>query len=280
MTDEQTLPADRRSYTGVDRGFIFFETDPGVPWKGLTQVEELEDDYRIESYWIDGKKVSQRHIDGDYSAQVTSYDNPFTSDIFEDRLFGFSFREHYRLDDEDHYRLHLIHGLSIKPDGVIYNTTSPESDPSGYSWSMQSVDVQLTDSLMGSHLILDSALIFEWILRDIEDILYGWLDNTTPRIPGVEEMYAIFATMNLVIIDHGDGTWSAVGHETMIRMLDSTEFEINTPSAEYIDEETYDIESLIRDDRWGDQIETDNESWMPPAKDPFRDEDPIWVDEE
>ena len=125
-----------------------------------------------------------------------------------------------------------------------------------------------------------SALIFEWILRDIEDILYGWLDNTTPRIPGVEEMYAIFATMNLVIIDHGDGTWSAVGHETMIRMLDSTEFEINTPSAEYIDEETYDIESLIRDDRWGDQIETDNESWMPPAKDPFRDEDPIWVDEE
>lgn len=269
---------DRRFFDGIDRGFIFFENSPGVPWRGITDLEETEEDFRIETYYVDGKKVGQSHISGTYSASLTSYDDPIRNLDLSESIFGLSYREHYNSNGQNHYRLHIVQGLTIKRNGSVTETVNVSSTPTLHSWEMSSIDVDLGDNTTGSHIILDSSIIYEWLMRDIENILYGSFDDA--RIPSIDEIYEIFATMNLVIIDHGDGTWSAVGHETMIRMLDSTEFEINTPSAEYVDEETYDIESLIRDDRWVDQTETDNASWMPPAKDPFRDEDPMGLDEE
>lgn len=238
------------AYEGVDRGFIFFEESVGTPWRGIVDIEVSEDSYLIDTYYMEGRKIGHRHRQGNYRASVTSYDDPFT-DIDMELVSGFTYRESYTLNGKQEYRLHLVHGASIRhisTEHHLYNVSDPK-DASTYKWVVDSIDVELREDtgLQGSHLILDSAATYDWSMRDIETILYE-----DGRIPSIDEMFDIFSEMNFVIIDHGDGTWSAVGHESMIRMLDVTEFMIQSPSVE-IDESdpyTYDVYDYIRDERW------------------------------
>lgn len=157
------------------------------------------------------------------------------------------------MNNEQHYRLHVIHGASMRYISSVRETVNTDDpDATTFVWEVDSIDVVLrsreeTDELKGSHLILDSSMIFKWSMRDIENILYD-----QGRIPSLDEMFEIFSEMNLLIIDHGDGTWSAVGHESMIAMLDINEFVITSPTIEFDPEDsrTFDIEDLIRDERW------------------------------
>lgn len=237
-----------RAFMGIDRGFLYNEDGTGMPWNALVDVEETEDDFRIEKYFVDGRLVGYRHIAGNYSAKVTSLHNPFKNETFRNRRWGFTYRENYTQGAKEMYRLHLIHGVSIFQNSSTVQTVNATPNASTFSFEMHALDVPLSENIRGSHLILDTSDIYPWIMRDVEAILYGWEQN--PRIPSIDEMYEIFAQMNFVIIDHGDGTWSAVGHESMIQMLDPLTFEINSPTAVYLDEDTYEVESLIRNDGW------------------------------
>lgn len=240
-----------RVYTGLDRGFVYFEYEPARPWIGLTALEEQEAEYRVEEYYVDGRKVGHRHVAGNYEAAAASYDNPFSDTLLPGQLFGITYRETFNQNGEEHYRLHIVHALSVVQKGYSRSTVNATENPETFSWTLSAIDIPLSDEVRGSHLILDSTLIFPWVLRDIEAVLYGYPDGDA-RIPSIDELYEIFATMNLVIIDHGDGTWSAVGHDTMVAMLDATEFMISSPSVEIIEDEehTYEVESFIRDERW------------------------------
>lgn len=242
---------DSVSSSGIDRGFIFFENSGGAIWRGLTGIDENEEDFRMESYYVDGRKVAHTHIAGTYSASVTSFDDPFGDINLDYAIFGFTYRERYTVGEEEYYKLHIVHNVSVVYQGSVTETVNTSEEPTTHGWELYTTNSDLAYDVNGAHIIIDSGVIQEWIMRDLENILYGTLDeDQPPRIPSIEEIYDIFATMNLVIIDHGDGTWSAVGHETMIKMLDATEFAIDSPTAEYVEEDTYEIESLIRDERW------------------------------
>ena len=253
MSDTTDIISSGRTYYGLDRGFIFLPGDRGIPWRGLTSLESSDDGATIESCYLDGKKISHRYVAGDYLATIESYDDPFADPEFDGGIqnipFGFTYREKFSENGKEHYRLHIIHEVSISNTGHTVETINAGPMPDTYRWSMSGLKSYLSTNYVGSHLILDSSVLYEWILRDVEAILYGYPDGN-PRIPSIAEMYAIFATMNLIIIDHGDGTWSAEGHRTMIGMLDSTEFQIVTPTAEYISDYEYSIDSLIRNAAW------------------------------
>lgn len=238
----------RRVYQGVDRGFIFFETTPGVPWRGILDVDVSETDASIESYYVDGKKIGQRFHKGVFNASVTSFDDPYAYMDDADEVYGFSYRETYLMGGKEYYRLHIIHGVTIRYLSSVRETINPTSpDATTYAWEIDSLDTDLRDDIFGSHLILDSSQIYPWSIRDVEKVLYK-----EARIPPIDEMLEIFGLMNLLIIDHGDGTWSAVGHDTMIGMLDSTEFQIVSDTIDFHedDPQTFDIYDLIRDPRW------------------------------
>jgi hypothetical protein len=81
-------------------------------------------------------------------------------------------------------------------------------------------------------------------MEALEDVLYG-TDDESPRLPSPEEVFEIFEENAILrIIDNGDGTWTAIGPDSAIEMLDSETFEITWPSAVYIDADTYTISSL------------------------------------
>lgn len=234
------------SSEGVDRGFIFLE-DGGIAWRGITKIEESESGYRTEKYYVDGKKIAQRHYSGDYEAQITSYDDPFENIPYLHKTFGLSYRENMSIDNEPFYRLHIVHDVSVIRNSSATETHSDSPTPTLYVWDMGSVKGPLDELNVGSHIIIDSRTIYPWIMREIEMLLYGYPDGNA-HIPTVEELITIFETMELVIIDHGDGTWSAIGHDAMVFMLDPTEFEIASPSIDFVDDDphTYEIESWSR----------------------------------
>lgn len=64
------------------------------------------------------------------------------------------------------------------------------------------------------------------------------------RLPSMADLIELVTTWTLIpIVDNGDGTWTATAPDQFITMLDATTFQITTPMATYLDEDTYQISS-------------------------------------
>jgi len=92
--------------------------------------------------------------------------------------------------------------------------------------------------------VISADVAYSSALSDLEDVLYGSA-TTDPRIPLPAEILSIFEENSILqIIDNGDGTWTAIGPSSAIIMLDSITFQIDWPSAVFIDANSYSIHSL------------------------------------
>jgi hypothetical protein len=81
-------------------------------------------------------------------------------------------------------------------------------------------------------------------LQIIEDKLYGTVTSgaSLPTFQDISEYFGYLGA--LIIIDHGDGTWTAVDESNgYITMLDSTTFFIDHADVVYLDADTYTISS-------------------------------------
>ena len=94
-----------------------------------------------------------------------------------------------------------------------------------------------------AHLIIDSTIAHPAAIQAVEDILYGSIDGVS-RLPDPEELIAIFERHAIfVVIDHGDGTWTAIGPDDSIQMINTSTFQITWPSVIFLSEDTYQISS-------------------------------------
>jgi len=92
--------------------------------------------------------------------------------------------------------------------------------------------------------VVSADTAYSSAVSDLEDVLYGTA-TSDPHLPTPDEVLAIFeANSILQIIDNGDGTWTAIGPDDAITMLDANTFQIDWPSAVYIDANFYTIHSL------------------------------------
>jgi hypothetical protein len=86
-----------------------------------------------------------------------------------------------------------------------------------------------------------------WLLEDLEDMLYG-NEEKDPSLADINDLIDyVDKWFRLKIIDHGDGTWSAVEYVNgyNIRMLSSDEFEIVNANAEYLTPDEYRISDVM-----------------------------------
>lgn len=150
--------------------------------------------------------------------------------------FGFS----YRVMTADAYRLHLVYNATVDTSEYVYD----QDEVTGFRWDFSCLPISVPDSKKSAHIILDGTVAYSWAMEAVEDILYG-TDEDPPRLPLPEELWQIIEDNSiLVIIDHGDGTWTASGPEHVVDMLDATTFQISWPSAIYLDADTYTVSSL------------------------------------
>ena len=229
---------------GVDRGVFYPPVGPGEAWNGLISVKEAPTGQN-DDFWIDGRKANRKNTRGEFSGNLSSFGYPpsFYDHILMPRRvkpFGLS----YRVLTSGTYKLHLVYNVIFAPSGRQYQQDASTL----YSWDFTTLgeDVQSGWDPVGktAHLIVSADIAYSSAISDLEDVLYG-TDTTDPRLPLPKEILAIFETNSILqIIDNGDGTWTAIGPDDVITMLDPITFQIDWPSAVYIDANTYSIHSL------------------------------------
>lgn len=97
--------------------------------------------------------------------------------------------------------------------------------------------------------MIDSTKTDPDTLQAIEDMIYG-TPTTDPRFPSIDELRSLFTIYGiLVIIDNGDGTWTAIDSANDYISMDSpTQFTISNADATYLDATTYTVSTTYPPD--------------------------------
>lgn len=238
---------------GVDRGVVYPLGGEGIPWNGLVSVKESSAGASEVIGFYDGEKYRNQLGVGSYSAVVESFTYPMLLDDYETvnngllansrrdiQYFNFT----YRTGTDEHYKIHLVYNATATPSEKSYSSLGGSADAARFSFDISTLPIKVPGAKDSAHFILDSTVVYPWVLTQIENTLYGSA-GFEPSFPTFDELYALVEDGSILkITDHGDGTWTADGPESVIQMLDSTTFEISWPSAVYLDADTYQISSL------------------------------------
>jgi hypothetical protein len=252
--------AGERTYeVGVDRGVLYLEDGQVVVWNGLRGVEESYD-REAASFYLDGVKYLQRMTPGDFSARLRAFTYPdeFDSVIGAEpvgegmvyygqppKKFNLSYRTKIGndIDGVNHgYKLHILYNLMAIADPKAYNTLEESLSPVEFGFVMTGTPVFIEGYRPVVHISIDSTKTDPEILSTIEDILYG-TDFVNARLPSLSEVTDLLEMYGaLVIVDNGDGTWTAIDLADQYITMDSpTEFTISNVDATYSDPETYTV---------------------------------------
>jgi hypothetical protein len=246
--------------SGVDRGVLYVDTQPGVAWNGLTSVNETPSGGDATPYYIDGVKYLNMPAGEEFEATITAFTYP---DLFSEcdgtyqprsglyitqqrrKPFGFSYRSMIGSDlTPDHgYKIHMVYNALAEPTERSNSTTTDNNDLNDFSWKITTKPPAMDGYRPTSHVVMDSRFTDPTILSLVEDILYG-TDEESARLPNWAELLGVYDSISsLTVVDNGDGTWTATAPFDVIRMTGSDTFEITSSAAEYIDDDTYTLTS-------------------------------------
>jgi hypothetical protein len=252
---------DRLYETGISKGVLYKNDGYGIPWNGLTSVEEnVSTD--VEPVHFDGTKFNDIVTIGDFTAVLRAFTYPNEFLFYEGTLkdqtgfyvmnqpqskFGLSYQTKVGDDVngvDSGYKIHVLYNLTAVPAQKLYQTLSLSVDPLEFEWSITSIPEDIDNFRPTAHVIFDSRELDPHLLADIESILYGDEDNDA-RLPSLQGLSTFIRKWDrLIITDNGDGTWTADSmEEDIITMLDETTFQIISDTATYIDADTYTISS-------------------------------------
>jgi len=247
---------------GIDRGVLYLHDGTVAVWNGLIDVEEGSN-AELKSFWLDGVKYLENLSPGDFQGKLKAFTYPdeFDSvngiatvapglDYYEQppKSFNLSYRTRVGNDIEGieyGYKIHLLYNVLANPEAMAFNTLSEAAvQPIEFAWTLTGTPPKVIGARPTVHVSIDSRTTSPEILEILEDILYGTA-TTDPSLPPLTEIGEIFGYRGgLLIIDHGDGSWSALDEsDTYIEMLDPTTFQIEGANTTYLDPETYTISS-------------------------------------
>lgn len=251
---------ERTYQTGVDHGVLYLNDGTAVPWNGLTGVEE-DSGVEVKPYYLEGVKYLQNFVPGDFEAKLKAFTYPEEFDrvngvssispgfdIYEQPVDSFNLAYRTKIGNDSSpdygYKIHILYDVIANPDSVSYNTMADSVDPIEFGWSLTGTPQKLIGFRPTVHISIDSTQTPPEVMQLLEDQLYG-TESSDPRLPPMSEIAGYFGYLaSLIIVDHGDGTWSAIdATDGYIAMIDDTTFQINNANATYLDDVTYEISS-------------------------------------
>lgn len=188
----------------------------GVPWVGITSVQESPSGADITNLYADNVKYAQLQAAEEFGATVEAYTYP---DEFAEcdgsaalgtnlgatfgqqarKMFGLCYRTEYT-DGENgnkYYKLHLVYGLNAKPSERAYETINDSPDAITFSWEMSSTPVSFTEggaTYSTSIITVDSKTATDKGLAALEALLYGDGSTNQPKLPLPGEVKTALAT--------------------------------------------------------------------------------------
>lgn len=248
---------ERVFQAGVDRGVLYLDGE-AIAWNGLTSLEEVST-VEVNSYYQDGVKYLDHQVMGDFAATLKAFTYPdeFEACIgtqsrghglfFHDqppKAFGLSYRTKLGNDllgVDLGYMIHLAYNLRAVPSNNAYETLAAEVAPVEFSWALTSTPEFVTGYRPTSHISFKSTDLDFGVLQQIEDMLYG-TDIDVPYLPSLAEIVDTIDNP-VIIIDNGDGTWTATGSANAVSLLSPTTFKVTGIPVHYVDSDTWQIET-------------------------------------
>jgi len=257
---------DRRFEAGIDHAVLYDPNGIGVPWNGITAVEE-DNNTEVEAVYFDGIKFNDIVSLGEFSGTLKAFTYPEEFAKFDgvgedqDGVFIMDqpprrFHLSYRTMIGDPisglgigYKIHLLYNLTANSATKNWATLGLELEPMEFEWEITSIPEEIVGWRPTAHLVLDSRYIDPWLLEDLEAILYGDEEND-PTLPSLRALTTFIRKWDrLIIVDNGDGTWTAISQdEDVITFGPDEYFEITADSAVYIDAESYTLTSTDKND--------------------------------
>lgn len=253
---------ERFYQSGVDHGVLYLHDGRVAVWNGIVDVEESSTT-EVKASYLDGVKYLEAVIPGDFEGKLKAITYPEEFDSVQGQVevspgltyydqpsksFNLSYRTKIGSDlDVDHgYVIHILYNVLANSEAIARTTFKDSAEPIEFSWSLSGTPPGggFHGTRPTVHVSIDSNDTPPDILALIENTLYG-NSLSDASLPSLSELAEYFGYLGaLIIIDHGDGSWSAVDEsDNYITMLDSTTFEINDADTTAIDPDTYTISS-------------------------------------
>lgn len=193
-------PGERFYETGVDRGVLFVDGNTGVPWNGLTSVNENTDGGDAASYYLDGYKYQSVATLEEFEATIEAYSAPkefmqcdgvaaVSNGLFVTQQprkpFSFSYRTLIGNDEDgpDHgYKIHLVYNALAAPSTRNNETIGNSADPLSLSWDITTLPPMIAGYRPTAHFVITSTATDPILLGQVEDILYGNDDQDSALI--------------------------------------------------------------------------------------------------
>jgi hypothetical protein len=228
---------DRVYEVGVDQGVLYVGSDPGVPWVGLIAINEKSSGGTAKGHYQDGVKYLNVPPREEYQATINAYTAPPEFSACDGtgvagggmfvlqqprREFGLSYRTMIgnALDGPDHgYKLHFIYNALTEPTQRDYNTLGAQVEPGVIAWDITTTPVRFGTNRPTAHYMVDSRYADPARLAVLEDVMYGTASEPA-RMPDPAEIYVILNGAmgdDIIIIDNGDGTWTAIGADEYVQ---------------------------------------------------------------
>lgn len=198
---------------GVSKGVLFVKDSEGygagVPWYGLTAVNENPTGGEAQDLWADDILYASFRSTERYEATIEAFTYPNEFAVCDGsaeivpgaylgqqgrKRFGFAFVTKIGSDADDSepsaYRLHIVYGASAKPSGKDHSTINDSPDAATMSWEIDTLPVAVTGHKPTATFELDSRTVDAAKLKQIEDLLYG-TETNEPKLPMPDEIIQI-----------------------------------------------------------------------------------------
>ena len=189
---------ERLAETGVDQGVLYpFGTTTfgeGVPWNGLTSVNEAPTGGEPSPFYADNQKYLELMSEVEFAASIGCYTYPdeFKACVGETematgvtigqqthKMFGFSYRTKIINDTNgmDHgFKIHLVYNALAGVTSRDHTTMNDSPELEEISYDITTTKVPVTGGKPTSHLVIDSTkftVATQAKLQAIMDALYG-----------------------------------------------------------------------------------------------------------
>ena len=252
---------ERIYQTGVDHGVLYLQDGTVAVWNGLVNIEESTVT-ELKPFFLDGVKYLENLAPGDFLGKLLAFTYPDEFDsvngiahvapglhYYEQppKEFNLSYRTKVGNDiegEEYGYKIHILYNLLATPDTHAFVTLQDTTQPVEFGWSLTGTPLKINKHRPTVHISIDSRTTPPEILSLVEGKLYGTATNA-PSLPPITEIGEYFGYRGaLLIINWGDGSWSAIDEsDTYITMIDDTHFQIDGADATYLDPDTYEVSS-------------------------------------
>lgn len=193
-------PIEKIFHAGLDRGMLYPNSGPGVPWNGLISVDEASSGGESQGYYIDGLKHLNNVSPEEYTATLNAFSRPREFAACEGfggdgnglyfgqqprRSFGMSYRS--AVGDGvaglgRSHQIHLVYNAMATSMPKARKTLTATTDPSVMTWGLTVLPITIGGIRATAHLVIETEELSSSILSEIEDALYG-NSTSNPYLP-------------------------------------------------------------------------------------------------